>query len=55
MALRIICDREDEINSFIPEEYWSLEGEFKVEGEKKPLLAKFYGTDKKLPIQNKHC
>ena len=30
VALRIICDREDEINSFIPEEYWSLEGEFRV-------------------------
>ena len=53
VALRIICDREDEINSFIPEEYWSLEGEFKVKGEKKPLLAKFYGTDKKIPIHNK--
>ena len=53
VALRIICDREDEINSFIPEEYWSLEGTFKVKGEKKPLLAKFYGTDKKIPIHNK--
>ena len=53
VALRIICDREDEINSFIPEEYWSLEGEFRVKGEKKPLHAKFYGTDKKLPIHNK--
>lgn len=52
-ALRIICDREDEINSFIPEEYWSLDGEFKVKGEKKPLQAKFYGTDKKMPIRNK--
>ena len=28
VALRIICDREDEINAFIPEEYWSLDGEF---------------------------
>ncbi len=52
-ALRIICDREDEINSFIPEEYWSLDGEFKVKGEKKVLQAKFYGTDKKMPIHNK--
>lgn len=52
-ALRIICDREDEINSFIPEEYWSLDGSFKVQGERKPLTAKFYGTDKKLPIHNK--
>ena len=43
VALRIICDREDEINAFIPEEYWSLDGEFKIKGEKKPLKAKFYG------------
>ena len=53
VALRIICDREDEINAFIPEEYWSLEGEFQVKGEKKPLQAKFYGTDKKMSIHNK--
>ncbi len=53
VALRIICDREDEINSFIPEEYWSLDGEFLVPGEKKPLAARFYGTDKKMIINNK--
>ena len=53
VALRIICDREEEINAFIPEEYWSLDGEFRVKGEKKPLKAKFYGTDKKMPIHNK--
>lgn len=53
VALRIICDREEEINSFIPEEYWSLEGEFKVEGERKPLTAKFYGADKKIDIHTK--
>ena len=47
VALRIIADREDEINSFIPEEYWSLDADFTIPGEKKPLKAKFYGTDKK--------
>ena len=47
VALRIIADREDEINSFIPEEYWSLDADFTVPGEKKSLKAKFYGTDKK--------
>ncbi len=50
VALRIICDREEEINSFIPEEYWSLDGTFDIQGEKKPLQAKFYGTDKKMNI-----
>ncbi len=53
VALRIICDREDEINSFIPEEYWSLDGDFTVNGEKKPLEARFYGTDKRMEIHNK--
>lgn len=47
VALRIIADREEEINAFIPEEYWTLEAVFDVQGEKKPLTAKFYGTDKK--------
>ena len=30
VALRLICDREKEVESFIPEEYWSLEADFKV-------------------------
>lgn len=41
VALRIICDREDEINSFVPEEYWNLEAEFLLNGKKKPLISKF--------------
>lgn len=45
VALRIICDREDEINAFIPEEYWTLDASLKIQGEKKPLIAKYYGTD----------
>ncbi len=44
MALRIICDREEEINAFIPEEYWTLDASLAVAGEKKPVLAKYYGT-----------
>ena len=30
VALRIICDREDEINAFIPEEYWTLDASFRL-------------------------
>ncbi|MGN0407073.1 MAG: type I DNA topoisomerase, partial [Bacteroides sp.] len=44
VALRIICDREDEINSFIPEEYWTLDAVINVKGEKKPVTAHFYGN-----------
>lgn len=46
VALRIICDREEEINAFIPEEYWSLDVNLKIKGEKKPITAKYYGTGK---------
>ena len=46
VALRIICDREEEINAFIPEEYWSLDAQFAIPGEKKLLAAKFYGNEK---------
>lgn len=45
VALRIICDREEEIAAFIPEEYWTLDAELSVPGEKKPLLAKFHGDE----------
>lgn len=44
VALRMICDREDEIAAFIPEEYWTLDASFKVPGERKLLTAKYYGT-----------
>lgn len=53
VALRIIADREEEINAFIPTEYWSLDAELAVEGMKKPLMAKFYGADKKMEIHSK--
>lgn len=54
VALRIICDREEEINAFIPEEYWTLDASFAIPGEKKPLLAKYYGTvDEKRTIASK--
>ena len=47
VALRIIADREAQIDAFIPTEYWSMEAEFPVKGCKKPLLAKYYGNPKK--------
>lgn len=43
VALRIISDREEEIGAFVPEEYWTLDAILSVEGEKRPLTAKFYG------------
>ncbi len=43
VAMRMICDREDEINSFIPEEYWNLDAELQIPGVKKSVPAHFYG------------
>ena len=53
VALRMICDRENEIDAFIPEEYWSMEAVLDIKGEKKPLIAKFYGDENgKIEIKN---
>ena len=54
VALRIICDREEEINEFIPEEYWTLDASLSIAGERKPLVAKYYGTvEEKKTISSK--
>lgn len=54
VALRIICDREEEINNFIPEEYWTLDASLSLPGEKKPLVAKYYGKkDGKVSISTR--
>ena len=54
VALRIVCDREEEINAFIPEEYWSLDAEILAEGEKKAIAAKLYAKGKdKISISSK--
>ena len=43
VVLRLVCDREDEINAFIPTEYWTLDVNLLPGGEKKPISAKYYG------------
>jgi DNA topoisomerase-1 len=55
VAVKLIYDREKEIENFVPEEYWTIDGEF---GEKKTLEAKFAGELKgsrvrKITINNK--
>ena len=53
VALRMICDRENEIDAFIPEEYWTMVASLNIKGEKKPLVAKFYGDrNGKIDIKN---
>ncbi len=54
VAVRLVVDREEEIRSFVSEEYWTIDASLKAESGKKPFPAKFYGTEKeKLDIQTK--
>ncbi|MFP4697238.1 MAG: type I DNA topoisomerase [Eubacteriales bacterium] len=54
VTLRFICEREEEINSFIPEEYWTLDAILNVEKKKDKIEAKFYGKPKeKIKINSK--
>jgi len=45
VALRIVCDREQEISEFIPEEYWTIDASLLVQGSKKPVAAKYTGSN----------
>ena len=54
VALRLIADREEEINAFVPEEYWTLDADFLADGGKKPLQAHFYGMkSKKMTLKSR--
>lgn len=46
VALRIICDREEEIAAFIPEEYWTVDAHLGIKGSKKTFVASYYSDDK---------
>lgn len=43
-ALKIICDREKEIEDFVPEEYWTVEASFNAQGINKPVKATLSGN-----------
>ncbi len=50
VAVRLICDREKEIEAFVPEEYWTIEGVFKDPSSGDIFAAKFFGKDKKIKL-----
>lgn len=53
VATRIICDREQEILDFVPEEYWLISAHLTGASVKKPIVVKFYGFNgKKAEIKN---
>ncbi|MBQ4486199.1 MAG: type I DNA topoisomerase, partial [Oscillospiraceae bacterium] len=54
VAVKMIVDREREINAFVPEEYWSVEAKFTAPPSRKQFDASFYSMDgKKLKIKTR--
>lgn len=47
VATRLICDREEEVESFVPEEYWTITAKLEKAGAKTTFDAKFYGSASK--------
>ncbi|NLI55206.1 MAG: type I DNA topoisomerase [Clostridiales bacterium] len=45
VATRIICDRENEIRDFVPEEYWNISAKLRDIANKKTFEAKYYGEN----------
>ena len=54
VAVKLIVDREEEIEKFKPEEYWNIYANLEDKETKKQFEAKFYGKNgKKQEIHNK--
>ena len=52
VAVRIICEREREIQAFVPEEYWTIEGEYKTANKEKFPVTVTHKKGEKLEISN---
>ena len=50
-CLAMVCEREDEINAFVPEEYWSLDASVQVDKAKKPLLIHYQDKNRTLTCE----
>lgn len=55
VALRLVVEREREIDAFVPEEYWTIAGEFLPEGGKETFIAKLAKIDKQEPVLSKEA
>ncbi len=52
VALRLIAEREREIEDFVSQEYWTIEAELQPEGSKDSFIAKLSRVDKEEPVLN---
>lgn len=53
VAVRLVCEREREIQAFIPEEYWSIEGTYETTYKEKFVAQLTHKGGKKVAIANK--
>ena len=52
VAVRMVVDREEEIEKFVPEEYWTLDADLKDAKSRKNFVSHFYGDSKKIDIKS---
>ena len=53
VAARLVCEREDEIRAFVPQEYWTIEADLaRVAPNQGRFRAQFYGREKKLDLHS---
>ena len=54
VATRLVCEREEEIRAFVPQEYWSLEADLaRIAPNLGQFKANFYGREKKVELHSK--
>ena len=55
VTTKLICDREKDINAFIPKEYWTIEIDAKTENNE-DIALKFYGkSNEKIELENEEA
>jgi DNA topoisomerase I len=50
VALRLVVEREREIQAFVPEEYWSIEAELRPDGIQESFIARLHKVDDQEPV-----
>lgn len=56
VALRMVCDRDAQIDAFVPEEYWEIDADILIKGARKAIKARFYGDRKgKIELKGKEA
>lgn len=56
VAVRLICEREELIKKFVPQEYWSIDAKLSADGEERSFISKLFSKNgEKINIPNKEA